>query len=93
MGTDDKEPTPTWQLEVESGTSHPSLGAGVWFVFDIILADGVSDHSLSGQLWLRLQLSFNRCVSSDHAREFSVPGRICENLLVLTLLSDLLDQM
>lgn len=53
MGTEDKELTPTWQLGAWSGTSHPSLGAGVWFVSDIVLADGISGRTLSGQLWLQ----------------------------------------
>lgn len=57
MGKDDKELTPSWQLGAGSGTSPPSLGAGMWFVLDIVLADGVSDHSLSRQLWLQLHLS------------------------------------
>lgn len=57
MGADDKELTPTVQLGLGCGTSLPFLGAGVWFVSDIVLADGISAHSVSGQLWLWLYAS------------------------------------
>lgn len=73
MGGDDKELTPTLQLGVGSGTCHPSFGAGVWFISDIVLADGVSvmvtvclnscDYSYTCH-------TFSCCVSSDHAGEF-----------------------
>lgn len=57
MGADDEELTPTLQMGVGSGTSHPSLGAGVWFVSDIVLAAVYQPTISSGQLWLWLHSS------------------------------------